>query len=133
MSKQKKSKKKKKQKLLKQMRIPTEGILKCPACQCNKLVRHKSKVHRFPKIHLIKFECGFAYLYNTKTEEFFHDIDWMCKHQKDECLEWDTDKYRKLTKEYLEGEKIRLKNEKLLNKPIKGALKMKDKKNKKEK
>ena len=57
--------------------------IECPFCHTNTLVNTKNtKVKRFPKTHMIKFSCGFAFLYNTKTENIFTDVDWKCKHEK---------------------------------------------------
>lgn len=64
--------------------------IQCPFCGTKVLVHPKNqyvkkdgevigtKVKRFPKTHMIKFDCGFAFLYNTKTNNIFTDIDWSC-------------------------------------------------------
>lgn len=52
--------------------------LSCPYCGCTTLSKPDTKVKRFPKTHLFKFACGFAYLYNAKTDDIFTDVDWYC-------------------------------------------------------
>lgn len=52
--------------------------LKCPYCGCKLKEKDNQKVRRFPKTRMIKFKCGFAFLYNTKNEAVFFDVDWSC-------------------------------------------------------
>ena len=59
-------------------------IIKCPFCGCKVLMKPDLKVKRFPKTHFFKFTCGFAWLYNRKTEKVFVDIDWRCQKTNSE-------------------------------------------------
>lgn len=52
----------------------------CPCCGKGKLITTDSKVKRFPKTHMFKFDCGYAFLYNKETGKVFNDVDWACKN-----------------------------------------------------
>jgi hypothetical protein len=84
-------------------------VLKCPDCGCEKLVKKSTKIYRFPKTHLFKFECGFAYLYNAKTEHIYLDVDWKCRNTHNSDIRVVPNK--KFCKKYSKLSKLKL-NEK---------------------
>ncbi len=92
-------------------------VLKCPICGCTEILKPNNKVKGFPKTHLIQFTCGFAYLYNGKTEQIFSDISWNCSKAGtiQKILELNTNKkfqkdIVKKTKILLSGRELKEKN-----------------------
>lgn len=86
-------------------------IIKCPFCGCRVLMKPDLKVKRFPKTHFFKFACGFAWLYNKKTEKVFVDIDWRChevdgeQKMKDKELVKISERFFRLTENSKKGDK----------------------------
>ena len=77
-----------------------KAVLRCPVCGCKIIIKPDLKVKRFPKTHFFKFSCGFAWLYNKKTEKVFVDVDWRCSKTKDNIYKPDEKELVKMSKRF---------------------------------
>lgn len=86
--------------------------LVCPFCGCKVLLNENTKVKRFPKVHLFKFDCGFAFLYNDDKKSIFTDVDWACMKKSENKVSehLDLNKSKNKVGKLLIGEVIKYRN-----------------------